>query len=123
MNNKKGYSIPEMLVVIGILGVVTFIVLLSTANAFKDNDQELYNEKEKLIVHQSELYAKTLSNLEQEGYMIVTLSDVIKAGYFVADDDEGNVIDPRNSKANLNGMKIKLLYNDGNIKASIIKEE
>ena len=123
MNNKKGYSIPEMLVVIGILGVVTFIVLLSTANAFKDNDQELYNEKEKLIVHQSELYAKTLSNLEQEGYMIVTLSDVIKAGYFVADDDDGNVIDPRNSKANLNGMKIKLLYNDGNIKASIIKEE
>ena len=55
--------------------------------------------------------------------MIVTLSDVVKAGYYVADDNEGNVIDPRNSKATLNGMKIKILYNDGNIKASVIEDE
>ena len=123
MNNKKGYTIPEMLIVIGILGIFTLVVLVSTSNAFKDNDQELYAEKTKLIVHQTELYAKTLSNLEEQGYMIVTLSDVIKAGYYVADDDEGNVIDPRNSKATLNGMKIKILYNDGNIKASVIEDE
>ena len=123
MNNKKGYTIPEMLIVIGILGIFTLVVLVSTSNAFKDNDQELYTEKTKLIVHQTELYAKTLSNLEEQGYMIVTLSDVVKAGYYVADDNEGNVIDPRNSKATLNGMKIKILYNDGNIKASVIEDE
>ena len=38
MNNKKGYTIPEMLIVIGILGIFTLVVLVSTSNAFKDND-------------------------------------------------------------------------------------
>ena len=121
--NNKGYSIPEMLVVIGILGIVTLGILLATSNSFKDNSAELYAEKTKLIVHQAEIYAKTLNNLESEGHIIVTLSDVVKAGYYVADDDEGNVIDPRNTKSTLNGLKIKLLYNDGNIKASIIEED
>jgi len=121
--NNKGYSIPEMLIVIGVLAIITTVVLISTSNAFKDNDELLYQEKANLIVHQSELYAKSLPNLETEGHLIITVSDIVKNGYFVADDDEGNVIDPRNSKSTLNGMKIKLSYNEGNIKATIIEGE
>ena len=44
-------------------------------------------------------------------------------GYYVADDKEGNVTDPRNSKSNLNGLKIKLSYqDDGTIEAEVIEE-
>ena len=121
--NNKGYSVPEMLIVIGILAIITIVVLITTSNSFKDNDELLYQEKTNLIIHQSELYAKSLPTLETEGHLIITVSDIVKNGYYVADDDEGNVIDPRNNKATLNGMKIKLSYNEGNIKATIIEGE
>ena len=123
MSSEKGYSIPEMLIVIGILGVFTIVVLVSTSNSFKDNSSSLYEEKTTLIAHQAEVYGTTLNNLAQEGTMIITVSDIVKAGYYVADDSEGNVIDPRNSKANLNGLKVKLTYNDGDIKASVIDDD
>ena len=122
-NNKNGYSIPEMLIVIGILGVVTIIVLVSTANAFKDNSKNIYDEKINVIAHQAELYGETINSLKTDGSMIITVSDVVKAGYYVADDGDGNVVDPRNKKANLNGVKIKLVYNDGNVKASVMNDD
>ena len=59
--------------------------------------------------------------LKDEEYMIITLDDVLNAGYYVADNDNGKVIDPRNTKATLNGIKIKLTYNNGDIKAAVIE--
>ena len=53
---------------------------------------------------------------------MITLDDVIEAGYFVADKD-GNVVDPRNSKVTLNGVKIKLTYKDDKVTAEVINEE
>ena len=32
-------------------------------------------------------------------------------------------VDPRNSKHNLNGLKIKLTYENGNVKAQVIEED
>ena len=54
---------------------------------------------------------------------IFTLEDLITNGYYVADDSEGNVVDPRNSKHNLNGLKIKLTYDKGKVQAQVIEEE
>lgn len=121
---KNGYSIPELLILVVILGVITLGVVTATSNAFKDNTEDLYNDKIKLITHQAELYGKTLSNLETEGSLIITLDDLINNGYYVTDDDSKIVTDPRNSKASLNGLKIKLVYNSSDdIKASIIEED
>ena len=52
---------------------------------------------------------------------MITLDDVIKAGYFVA-DSEGNVVDPRNDKSNLNSNRIKLTYKDDKVTAEVIDE-
>ncbi len=120
---KNGYTVIEMLVVIGVLGIFTIAILSSTSYAYKDMTPKYYNELVKSIEREATLYGKTLNNLKEEGNLVIVLSDMIDAGYYEA-DSEGNVIDPRNSKANLNGLKIKLTYNeDGSIDAKVIDDE
>ena len=121
---KNGYAIPELLILIVALGLVVIGVVTMTSNAFKDNSEELYNDKVYLIEHQAVEYGKNLNNLAQEGSLIITLDDLINNGYYITDDDSNNVVDPRNSKASLNGLKIKLVYNGENdIKATVLKED
>lgn len=121
---RNGYTALEMLVVIIVLGVFTIGILSTTSYAFKDKTESYYNEIVHLIERQAAIYGKTLNNLEEEGNLIITLNDLIEKGYYVADDSEGNVIDPRNSNATLNGLKIKMAYlENGNVTAEVIEEE
>lgn len=119
---KNGYTILEMLVVIGILGIFTITLLATTSYAYKDNTTEHYNEVTKMIEHRAKSYGATLNNLKEEGNLVITLNDMIEAGFYEADED-GNVVDPRNSKANLNGLKIKLTYTEnGEINAEVLND-
>ncbi|HIS18234.1 MAG TPA: prepilin-type N-terminal cleavage/methylation domain-containing protein [Candidatus Coprovivens excrementavium] len=121
---KNGYTALEMLIVIIVLGVFTIGILSTTSYAFKDKSESYYNETVHLIERQAALYGETLNNLKTEGNLIITLSDLIEKGYYIADDDAGNVIDPRNSNATLNGLKIKLTYEeDSTITAVVIEDE
>ena len=96
---KNGYSAVELLIVIVLLGVITLGVVISTSNAFKDDAGEIYEETTYLILRQAELYGKNSSTLEQEGVQIITVRDLVESKYYVSVNQEGNVVDPRNSKA------------------------
>ena len=121
---KNGYTTKELLVVIIVLGVFTLGILGTTSNAYKDHSEEYYEQTINIIEKQAEFYGKSLTNLKEEGSLVITLSDLVSKGYFVADDSDGNVNDPRNSKNTLNGLKIKLTYEkDGVISAKVIEEE
>lgn len=120
---KNGYSITEMLIVVMVLGVATLVFIGATSNAFKDDSKDIYEQTEHLILHQAEMYGKTLDVLKEEKNAVITVDDLVKNGYYVASDSSGNVTDPRNTKATLNGLKIKLVYEDDDkIKATIIQE-
>ena len=121
---KNGYTVTEMLIVIIVLGVFTLGIIGFTSYAYKDQSNDYYEEKVLLIEKEAELYGATLNNLKEEGNLVITVKDLVDNGYYVADNSKGDVIDPRNSKATLNGTKIKLTYNeDGTIKAKIIEED
>ena len=120
---KNGYTTKELLVVIIVLGIFTIGILGSTSYAYKDHSNEYYDQIVNLVEKQAQLYGKTLTNLKTEENLVITLSDMVDAGYYVADDTDGNVKDPRNSKDTLNGLKIKLTYNDGYIEAKVIEGE
>lgn len=122
---KKGnHTIIQIFVVIMVLGVFTLVMLGSTSYAFKDHTEDYLDEIKHVILKEAKIYGKTLNSLKEEGSLIITLNDLIDAGYYVPDDNEGDVVDPRNSKATLNSLKIKLVYQeDGNIDAEIIEEE
>ena len=119
---KNGYSAVELLIVIVLLGVITLGVVISTSNAFKDDAGEIYEETTYLILRQAELYGKNSSTLEQEGVQIITVRYLVESKYYVSVNQEGNVVDPRNSKATLNGLKIKLVKEGEEVKASLLEE-
>ena len=98
---KNGYTTKELLVVIIVLGLFTIGILSSTSYAYKDRSEDYYKETVNLIEKQAVLYGKTLTSLKEEGNLVITLNDLVENGYYVADDKEGNVTDPRNSKSNL----------------------
>lgn len=121
---RNGYTTKELLIVIILLGVFTLGMLGSTSYAYKDSSSDYFEDIVNIIEKEATLYGTTLTNLKEEGSLVITLNDLVQNGYYVADDDEGNVIDPRNSNATLNGLKIKILYKeDGSIKAEVIEEE
>ena len=120
---KNGYTFKEMLVIIIVLGVFTLGIISFTSYAYKDRTPDYYKEKIHLIEKRAVEYGATLESLPTEGNMIITVKDLVEKGYFVADDNEGNVSDPRNSKATLNGVKVKLSYlENGNVIAKVIEE-
>lgn len=121
---KNGYTVLEMLVVIIVLGIFMVGILSTTSYAYKDKSQDYYEEIVHLIERQAAKYGETLNNLKDEDNLIITVNDLVNSGYYVADDNEGNVIDPRNSKATLNGLRIKMYYDkDGNVKTEVIEED
>ena len=119
---RNGFT-KELLIVIVVLGVFTITMLSTTSYAYKDNSEDYYEQVVNVIERQAELYGNTLDTLKSDGNFVITVEDLITNGYYVADDEEGNVIDPRNSKHSLNGLKIKLSYANGKVKASVIEEE
>ena len=120
---ERNLFTKELIVVIIVLGVFTIGMLSTTSYAFKDNTGEYYEQVVNVIERQAILYGETIDTLKEEGNFVITVEDLITHGYYLADDNNGYVIDPRNSKHNLNTLKIKLTYTNGVIDAKLIEEE
>lgn len=119
---KNGYTIPELLIVIGVLGLVVIITLATTSYAFKDHSKEYYETKMNGIERMAVLYGENSETLKEEKNMVITVNDLVKEGYLHGDSD-GKIADPRNSKSSLNGVKIKISINDqGKVEATVIEE-
>ncbi len=119
---RSGFT-KELLIVIIVLGVFTITMLSTTSYAYKDNSDDYYEQVVNVIERQAELYGDTLDTLKREGNFVITVEELVKNGYYVADDEDGNVVDPRNSKHSLNGLKIKLTYKNNKVEAQVIEEE
>ena len=121
--NNKGYTTKQLLIVIIGLGIFTLVLFGATSYAYKDNSEEYYKEKVNLMEKQAVLYASTLENLKEDNNTVITLDEMVEAGYYIADNDDGDVIDPRNTKATLNKTKIKISYENEEYKAKVIEDE
>ncbi len=119
---KNGYTIVELLVVIGVLGLVVLITLATTSYAFKDHSQEYYETRMNGIKKMAVLYGEKSETLKEEKNMVITVNDLVKEGYLHG-DKAGKIADPRNSKGSLNGIKIKISIDDeGKVEATVIDE-
>lgn len=117
--NKLGYTKVEVLIIIILLGVATFITINSTSYAFAMNDDSV-NDTKRLIEHQAEEYA--LDNLDlfkESDTNYILVSDLVEKNYMMANED-GKVTNPNNIKENFNDNKIKLEYDKENNKAKAI---
>ncbi len=121
--NNKGYTTKQLLIVIIGLGIFTLGLFGATSYAYKDNSEAYYKEKVNLMEKQAVLYASTLDSLKEDNNTVITLDEMVEAGYYIADNDDGDVIDPRNTKATLNKTKIKISYENEEYKAKVIEDE
>jgi type II secretory pathway pseudopilin PulG len=108
--NKKGYTIPELLGVLGVFTIIYIIGVISVAHAFKyDKIEEEYNAVLNLMRVQAENYAKDNSEelFKEKDITTIYANDLVKNNYYKADDN-GNIIDPRDTTKNLNDIKIEI---------------
>lgn len=118
---KNGYTLIELLVLVGILGIAMFVIISKTSFAFQDNKEELYENQKNLILRQAKEFGGTLENLKADKEAIVMVSELIEYEYLAPNSDD-KYIDVRNGN-DISNLKIKLVYNeeDESITASIIE--
>lgn len=103
---KNGYTIPELLVVLGIVSIIAIISIVKISFAFSDinNKEEIKNQEKILIEKASLAYSKTIiDRIKDEKVVYVSGADLINAGFLI-DEEEYKI------------LKIKLSYEEENDK-------
>lgn len=108
---NKGYTIPELVIVIIVVGIFSLIAINKASYAFVDNDVVSEETEEMILVKTANSYASSILETLKNDDIYVTGKDLVEAGYLV--DDE-------NTLAN---VKLKLSYNaeTGSVKVEILK--
>lgn len=104
---NKGYTIPELIVVIVVVGIFSLVAINKVSYAFVDNDS-LTEETEKLIlIKTSTDYANSILDTLKENDVYITGKDLVEANYLVDDD---NIY---------TNVKLKLSYNETTASANV----
>ncbi len=109
--NSKGYTIPELLVVIVVVGIMSFFLINKASYAY-ENPEDVSEKTEELILTKSAtIYSeKNKDMIKNEKTKYISANDLEEAGYLVDANEYKNI-------------KIKLDYVEetDQIEVSIIK--
>lgn len=116
--DKKGFTLTEVLVVIVIIGIVLTIAIPSVVLIRRRINTRMYEEKKHLILVSAELYAKDKSIA---GSTLLTIDDLLEEGYITPDlkngegdctNPHGCIVDPDGNI--INDIPIKIKDTSGN---------
>ena len=99
---KNGYTLPELLVLLGVVSLIAVISIVKISFAYSDinNTDEIKTQEKTLIKKASLAYSNTiLERIKEEKVVYVTGKELMKSG-FLAEDES------------YNSLKIKLSYNE-----------
>ncbi len=109
--NKLGYTKVELLIVVVLVGIVTFIMVNKTSYAFAIDNTETINDIKNIIEIQAEDYAMDhLEIFSEVDSTYINVDDLVENGYMIG-NNKGLIIDPSDNKTTLNELKIRLDYN------------
>ena len=95
---KNGYTVVELLVLIGIIALSAVLILPKLSLAFQDKREDIYKMDLRTYLKDAEIYGETKKEeIKSQDEYIVTINDDVK--------------DPRNQSSML-GVKIKLSYDE-----------
>ena len=107
--NKKGFTLVEILVSIGLLALLGSVIAISLNKVFKDNNIKNYNEYVEKIKSSAMLYVNNtvdiINDLNDSSFKIITIGNLIDNGYL-----KDNIINPNTSEAVDKNEKIKVSY-------------
>ena len=85
MKNKKGFTLVEILVSIGLLALLGSVIAISLNRVFKDNNEKHYNEYVEKIKSSAMLFVNNtvdiINDLNDNSFKIITIGDLIDNGY------------------------------------------
>lgn len=112
--NNKGFTLIELLAVIMVLSIIiTISVSAYTSIQNSINDQQ-YENVISYIKTNAVKYAKENKFRPKDNeYIYINVDGLIKRGYIEADDDAGNLKNPKSDEM-LNDACIKIIYNRDN---------
>lgn len=122
MIKSKNIILYEMLAVLAIFTIIYFVAVTKASYAFAyDNANSLYENKINLINKMAILYGENnLDLFTEEDTLYITVADLVEKEYLLADDDNGNVKDPTSDVKNLNEIRIRISYKNGEITSKIL---
>lgn len=100
MKQKYGYTIPELLIVIGVIGLIAAFSIIKVSFAFSEtnNTEEQLSRTKSLVEQASILYAKSKEEEFMKEETFIFAKEVAAAGFLF-------------EKEEYNTMKIKISYN------------
>lgn len=116
--NRKGYTIPELIVVISVLGIISLITLIKTSYAFSDTVTKHDENNYYLIEKQAEVYGTMNKDIFKDKNEIIILGKDLADAKLLPVDEDGSIL---SSDKDLSKVKIKLTLKGDNITAKIIK--
>ena len=107
--NKKGFTLVEILVSIGLLALLGSVIAISLNRVFKDNNIKNYNEYVEKVKSSAMLYVNNtvdiINDLNDSSFKIITIGNLIDNGYL-----KDNIINPNTNKKIDKNEKIKVSY-------------
>lgn len=113
---KKGFTLIELIAVIGILSIILLIVVPSYSLISNKIKETTYNAKIEEILAKGENYA------EQTGMLSFSVNTLMEEGYLSVDNETGSILDPRN-KRKMNCDIIEVKYDNENYDGTYIESE
>ena len=110
---KNGYTLIELIILIGALGVITLLIVPKLSTAFYNNNVELYQSSLNIYLHSATLYGNNVvkEDVKTNDNYIITIKDLVDVGYVTLTDGE-DILDVNGNS--MLGIKIKLYYDSSN---------
>ncbi len=121
MNNKKGYTAVELVIVIAVFTVGYFVTANLLSRDFDvDYEQDLYDLKIAAIEEQAAIYGEAHTEIFTEGNDAYMTVEELALENVIISTSEGVVADPRNSEETLNDLRVKITSNDDEVTAEVL---
>ncbi len=109
MRNKKGFTLVEVLVSIGLLALLGSVIAISLNRVFKDNNKKNYDEYVEKIKSAAMLYVNNtvdiLNDLNDFSFKIITIGDLVDNGYL-----NDNLVNPDTNEKVGKNEEIQVFY-------------
>ena len=107
--NKKGFTLVEILVSIGLLALLGSVIAISLNRVFKDNNIKNYNEYVEKVKSSAMLYVNNtvdiINDLNDSSFKIITIGDLVDNGYL-----NDNLVNPNTNEKVGKNEEIKVSY-------------
>ena len=104
---NKGYTIPELIIVIVVVGIFSLVAINKVSYAFVDNDSLTEETENLILIKTSTEYANSILDTLKVEDVYITGKDLVEANYLV---DDNNIY---------TNVKLKLSYNETTASANV----